>query len=145
VPTPYANVEIVGRLAGIPILDGNGKRLKRDKEDGSGTYYATLPQAVKHLTAKDGREFFSFTVVVDTSKGSDWIQCVCYDRNILGEEFTRGQLVCVRGQLSVRDKKDAKTDLYRTNVKVLVKEVIQLVETVPFKKVGTDEFHGTAY
>ena len=143
--TPYANVEIVGRLAGIPIVDGNGKRVKRERPDGSGSFYATLPEAVKHLTAKDGREFFSFTVVVDTSNGSEWIQCICYDKNILGEELTRGQLVCVRGQLSVRDKKDAKTELYRTNVRVLVKEVIQLVETVPFKKVGTDEFQGAAY
>jgi hypothetical protein len=142
--THYANVEIVGRLAGIPIYE-NGKRKKMERTDGSGSYYATMPEAVKHLHTKDGREFFSFTVVVDTSNGSEWIQCICYDQSILGEELLRGQLVCVRGQLSVRDKKDDITKTYRTNVRVLVKKVIQLVETVTFEKVGTDEFQGAAF
>lgn len=138
--TPYANVEIVGRLAGIPIMDGKHRK-KMQREDGT-WYYATMPEAVKTLTGKDGRTFFSFTVVVESGNTSEWIQCICYDESILAEDMVRGQMVCVQGRLSVRDKKDEQTNTYRTNVRVLVRKVVLLIDTVAIERAGTDTFKG---
>lgn len=138
----YANVELVGRLAGVPIMEGNHRK-KATRDDGT-VYYPTLPEAVKSIIGKDGRMFYAFTVVVEGQNSSDWIQCICNDESILAEEYMRGELVCVQGRLTVRDKKDGSGN-YRTNVRVVVTKVTRLVETVSFERVGTDSFRGAPY
>jgi len=143
--TNYANVELVGRLAGLPVMDAKGKRQQMKRDDGT-LYYATLQETVATATAKDGSPFYTFTVVVDNgNNSSEWIQCISFDKNILDQDMTRGDLVCVRGRLSVRNKKNDQ-GVYRTVVRVMVKEVLQLVEPpLRFARIEADQFEGAAF
>jgi single-stranded DNA-binding protein len=142
--TNYANVELVGRLAGIPLME-NGKRMKRKNEEGK-EYFATMVEPIATARAKDGSSFYTFTVVVDNgNNSSEWIQCISFDKSILEQGLARGDLVCVRGRLSVRNKKNEKGE-YRTIVRVMVREVLELVEPpVRFGRIEADQFSGTPF
>jgi single-stranded DNA-binding protein len=107
----FSEVTIVGKLAGIPARDSNGK-VRRDTETDK---VIRSDDAVDELKMKSSNKlFWVFTVGVETKQVDqstkklkmDWIDCVCWNPAILHQKLKKGEYVKVVGKLSTRSQVD---------------------------------------